>query len=403
MVIVRSSLGMHFASRGRVFAFSLILSMLLSGCGGDDSSDPAFVSAARPQVVQLMSDMQAPGAVVYVQSPKGNWLESFGVAERGTSATIPTNANFRVGSVTKTWTATVILQLVQEGKLSLADPVSKYISNVPNGTTITIQQLLAMRSGLYNYSRDLGFNQTLDSQPETLWTTAELLTIAYSHPEVFPPDTSFDYSNTNYILLGEIIEHITGMSAADAIKTRLFAPLGLTATYMPPEDNTAIPAPSAHGYLWGTNVETATSSALSPARQAAAKDGSLQPTDVTNASASWGWTAGSGISTIKELAAVVQRMVGGGYLNPDLQSKRLSTCTSLRASNPNAPSYCLGIVKYGTYYGHNGQISGFNTFMVYDPTTATTIVVWTTTADSPDGRPPADTIGQMVIAELAKP
>ncbi|AME27255.1 MULTISPECIES: serine hydrolase domain-containing protein [Burkholderiaceae] len=403
MMIVRSGLGMHFASRGCVFASSLILSMLLSGCGGDDSSDPAFVSAARPQVVQLMSDMQAPGAVVYVQSPKGNWLESFGVAERGTSATIPTNANFRVGSVTKTWTATVILQLVQEGKLSLADPVSKYISNVPNGTTITIQQLLAMRSGLYNYSRDLGFNQTLDSQPETLWTTAELLTIAYSHPEVFPPDTSFDYSNTNYILLGEIIEHITGMSAADAIKTRLFAPLGLTATYMPPEDNTAIPAPSAHGYLWGTNVETATSSALSPARQAAAKDGSLQPTDVTNASASWGWTAGSGISTIKELAAVVQRMVGGGYLNPDLQSKRLSTCTSLRASNPNAPSYCLGIVKYGTYYGHNGQISGFNTFMVYDPTTATTIVVWTTTADSPDGRPPADTIGQMVIAELAKP
>lgn len=114
MVIVRFSLGMHFASRGRVFAFSLILSILLSGCGGDDSSDPAFVSAARPQVVQLMSDMQAPGAVVYVQSPKGNWLESFGVAERGTSATIPTNANFRVGSVTKTWTATVILQLVQE-------------------------------------------------------------------------------------------------------------------------------------------------------------------------------------------------------------------------------------------------------------------------------------------------
>ncbi|KQR81799.1 D-alanyl-D-alanine carboxypeptidase [Burkholderia sp. Leaf177] len=403
MVIVRSGLRTRFASRGHVFAFTLILSMLLSGCGGDDSSDPAFVSAARPQVVQLMSDMQAPGAVVYVQSPKGNWLESFGVAQRGTGATIPTNANFRVGSVTKTWTATVILQLVQEGKLSLADPVSKYISNVPNGTTNTIQQLLAMRSGLYNYSRDLGFNQTLDAQPETLWTTDELLTIAYSHPEEFPPDTSFDYSNTNYILLGEIIEHITGMSAADAIKTRLFAPLGLTATYMPPEDNTAIPAPSAHGYLWGTNVETATSSALSPARQAAAKDGSLQPTDVTNASASWGWTAGSGISTIKELASVVQRMVGGGYLNPDLQSKRLSTCTSLRPSNPNAPSYCLGIVKYGTYYGHNGQISGFNTFMVYDPATATTIVIWTTTADSPDGRPPADTIGQMVIAELAKP
>lgn len=403
MMIVRPVPRTHFASKGYVYAFTLILSMLLPGCGGGDSPEPAFVSAARPQVIQLMSDMQAPGAVVYVQSPKGDWLESFGVAERGASATIPTNANFRVGSVTKTWTATVILQLVQEGKLSLADPVSKYISNVPNGTTITIQQLLAMRSGLYNYSRDLGFNQTLDSQPALLWTRDELLAIAYSHPEVFPPDTSLDYSNTNYILLGLIIEQLTGMSAADAIKARLFAPLGLAATYMPPEDNTAMPAPFAHGYLWGTNVETATTSALSPERQAAAKNGTLQPTDVTNASASWGWTAGSGISTIKELAAVVQRMVGGGYLNADLQSKRLSTCTSVNASNPNAPAYCLGIVKYGTYYGHNGQISGFNTFMVYDPATTTTVVVWTTTAESPDGRAPADTIAQMIITELAKP
>jgi D-alanyl-D-alanine carboxypeptidase len=403
MTIARLIAQTQSASPWRALAFSLAISFLLSGCGGHDSSDPVFVTSARPQVNQLMNDMQTPGAVIYVHSPKGNWLESFGTAVQGTSTPIPTNANFRVGSVTKTWTATVVLQLVQEGKLSLTDPVSKYIANVPNGTTITIQQLLAMRSGLYNYSRDLGFNQKLDSQPEALWTTDEVLAIAYSHPEVFPPDTSLDYSNTNYILLGLIIEQLTGMSAADAIKTRLFAPLGLTATYLPPEDNTAIPAPFAHGYLWGTNVETATTSALSPERQAAAKNGTLQPTDVTNASASWGWTAGSGISTIKELAAVVQQMVGGGYLNADLQSKRLSTCTSVDASKPTAPAYCLGIVRYGTYYGHNGQINGFNTFMVNDPVTKTTVVVWTTTAESPDGRAPADTIAQMVITELAKP
>ena len=404
MMIARLIAQTQSASCCRAFAFALSMSFLLCSCGGNASAaDPAFVTAARPQVIQLLSDMQTPGAVVYVQSPKGNWLESFGTAVRGTNTPIPTNAYFRVGSVTKTWTATVILQLVQEGKLSLTDPVSKYIANVPNGDAITIQQLLAMRSGLYNYSKDIGFNQALDSQPNQLWTPAEVLAIAYSHDEEFAPDTALGYSNTNTILLGQIIEQLTGMSAADAIKTRLFAPLGLTATFLPPQDDTSLPAPSAHGYLWGTNAETATTAALSPELQAAAKNGTLQPTDVTTASASWGWTAGSGISTITELAAVVQRMVGGGYLSADLQSKRLSTCTPLVADNPNAPAYCLGIVKYGTYYGHNGQINGFNTFMVYDPVTVTTVVIWTTTAESPDGRPPADTIARMVIGELGKP
>src|SRR5471032_1361309 len=376
MMIARLIAQTQSASSCRAFAFALSISFLLCSCGGHYSSaDPAYVTAARPQVNQLLSDMQTPGAVVYVQSPKGDWLESFGTAVRGTNTPIPTNAYFRVGSVTKTWTATVILQLVQEGKLSLTDPVSKY----------------------------LGFNQALDSQPNQLWTPAEVLAIAYSHDEEFAPDTALGYSNTNTILLGQIIEQLTGMSAADAIKTRLFAPLGLTATFLPPQDDTSLPAPSAHGYLWGTNAETATTPALSPELQAAAKNGTLQPTDVTTASASWGWTAGSGISTITELAAVVQRMVGGGYLSADLQSKRLSTCTPLVADNPNAPAYCLGIVKYGTYYGHNGQINGFNTFMVYDPVTVTTVVIWTTTAESPDGRAPADTIARMVIGELGKP
>jgi D-alanyl-D-alanine carboxypeptidase len=404
MMIDRLIAGTQSASCRHVCAFALTVTFLLTGCGGHDSTgDPAYVASARPQVNQLMSDMQTPGAVVYVESPKGNWLESFGTAVQGTHTPIPTNAYFRVGSVTKAWTATVILQLVQEGRLGLSDPVSKYIANVPNGDAITIQQMLAMRSGLYNYTRDLGFNQALDSQPNALWTPAQVLAIAYSHDVEFAPDTSFGYSNTNTILLGQIIEQLTGMSAADAIKTRLFAPLGLSATYLPPQNDTTLPAPFVHGYLWGTNAETATTAALSPERQAAAKNGMLQPTDVTDASSSWGWTAGSGISTIKELAAVVQRTVGGGYLNADIQSKRLSTCTPLVAGNPDAPAYCLGIAKYGTYYGHNGQISGFNTFMVYDPVSKTTLVIWTTTAQAPDGRAPADTIARMVITELAKP
>jgi D-alanyl-D-alanine carboxypeptidase len=387
-----------FAICGRTLA--LISSFALAACGDNLSADPAYVTMARPQIMQLLSDTQTSGAVVYVKSPNGNWSESFGSAQRGTSTPIPTDANFRVGSVTKTWTATVILQLVQEGKLSLSDTVGKYIPNVPNGNTITIEQLLGMRSGLFNYTRDLGFNQKIDAQRGKLWTTSELLDIAYSHQVDFDPGTSFGYSNTNTVLLGMLIEQLTGMSAADAIKARLFTPLGLTQTYLPPQTNTSIPAPFAHGYLWGTNAETANSPALSPALQAAAKNGTLQPTDVTDASASWGWTAGSGLSVARKLAMFVKAMVGGNYLNTDLQARRLSTCTVIAPGDPDSPAYCLGIAKWGTYYGHNGQINGFNTFMVSAPNSKNTIVVWATSADSPNGTAPADAIAKLLIAAL---
>ena len=390
----------------RIYAVVLALALgaAVAGCGGDTltPTEPAFATAARPQIDALLAETLTPGAVVYVQSPSGNWLESFGTAVRGTNMPIPTNAHFRVGSVTKTWTGTVILQLVQEGKLALGDTVSKYIANVPNGDSITIEELLSMRSGLYNYSTSLAFNQTLDAQPNKVWTTKELLDIAFSQPVYFAPGADFRYSNTNTVLLGLIIEQLTGMSAADAIKARLFAPFSLTESYLPPRDDTSFRTPAPHGYQWGTNAETAESDALSPARQAAAKNGTLQPTDVTSVNTSWAWTAGSGISTITELAAYVQRMVGGGYLSADLQAQRLANCQSTQPSDPGAASYCLGLAKFGTFYGHTGEIPGFNTFMGYDPVTRTTIVTWATTAAAPDGTPPANGIARILMAELSK-
>ncbi|RQZ10101.1 class A beta-lactamase-related serine hydrolase [Burkholderia sp. Bp9031] len=384
---------------------ALAVGIIVSACGGDSSlndGEPAYATQARPQINALLADTLTPGAVVYVQSPHGNWLASFGTAVRGTNTPIPTNAHFRIGSVTKTWTGTVILQLVQEGRLRLTDHVSQYVANVPNGDSITIEQLLTMRSGLYNYSTNLAFNQTLDAQPDKVWTIDELLGIARSQPVYFAPGADFRYSNTNTVLLGLIIEQLTGMSAADAIRTRLFAPLGLTETALPPQDHTALPAPAPQGYQWGTNVETLDSNTLSPARQAATKDGTLQPTNVTSVNTSWAWTAGSGISTATELGAYVQRMVSGGYLNADLQAQRLASCTPTDPSNPASASYCMGLAKFGTFYGHTGEIPGFNTFAGYDPATKTTIVTWANTAAGPDGRAPANEIARIIMAELSK-
>ncbi|WP_321923785.1 serine hydrolase domain-containing protein [Burkholderia sp. BCC1998] len=384
---------------------ALAVGIAVSACGGDsslNSDEPAYATQARPQINALLASTMTPGAVVYVQSPQGNWLASFGTAVRGTNSPIPTNAHFRIGSVTKTWTGTVILQLVQEGRLRLTDHVSQYVANVPNGDTITIEQLLTMRSGLYNYSTSLAFNQSLDAQPDRVWTIDELLGIAENQPVYFAPGADFRYSNTNTVLLGLIIEQRTGMSAADAIRTRLFAPLGLTETSLPPQDNTALPAPAPRGYQWGTNVETIDGDALSPARQAAAKNGTLQPTDVTTVNTSWAWTAGSGISTAAELGAYVQRMVGGGYLIADLQAQRLASCTPIDPSNPASASYCMGLAKFGTFYGHTGEIPGFNTFAGYDPVTKTTIVTWANTASGPDGRAPANEIARIIMGELSK-
>ncbi|MET3623591.1 serine hydrolase domain-containing protein [Burkholderia ambifaria] len=391
--------------RVAAIAPALAVGIAVSSCGGDSSvssSEPAFATEARPQIDALLADTMTPGAVVYVQSPHGNWLASFGTAVRGTNTPIPTNAHFRVGSVTKTWTGTVILQLVQEGRLHLTDHVSQYVANVPNGDSITIEQLLTMRSGLYNYSTNLAFNQTLDAQPDKVWTTDELLGIAESQPVYFAPGADFRYSNTNTVLLGLIIQQLTGTSAADAIRTRLFAPLGLTETALPPQDNTALRAPSPQGYQWGTNTETIDSDALSPARQAAAKNSTLQPANVTTVNTSWAWTAGSGISTATELGAYVQRMVGGGYLNADLQAQRLASCTPIDPSNPASASYCMGLAKFGTFYGHTGEIPGFNTFAGYDPATKTTIVTWANTGAGPDGRAPANEIARIIMAELSK-
>jgi D-alanyl-D-alanine carboxypeptidase len=95
-------------------------------------------------------------------------------------------------------------------------------------------------------------------------------------------------------------------------------------------------------------------------------------------------------------------MVGGGYLNADMQAKRLASCTPTQPSDPNSASYCLGLAKFGTFYGHTGEIPGFNTFMGYDPATQTTIVTWATSAEAPDGRSPANEIARILMGELSK-
>jgi hypothetical protein len=174
-------------------------------------------------------------------------------------------------------TAVVILQLAQEGKIDLDDPVSKYIPGVPNGDDIAISQLLKMRSGLYNYTDAPELSVSLDHNPTKAWTPEELLAIAFNRPPLFPPGTKFDYCNTNYALLGLIVEKLEGAPLAKVFQDRLFGPLGMKRTLLPANTSNAIPEPYSHGYLYGSSSYALVDAPYPADLQAAAKAGTSSP------------------------------------------------------------------------------------------------------------------------------
>ena len=380
---------------------------LVTACNSDSETTALnLIDTAKMQdmVEQLAKEMLVPGAVVILRTPNGDFTTTYGVSSYGGSEPTSLTQHLRVGSNTKTWVGTVILQLVQEKALKLDDPVSLYLSGVPNGEQITIAHLLTMRSGLHNYTTTLELNQTLDDQPTKAWTQAELLALSYQHPQDFLPGTEFGYSNTNTVLLGIIAEQLDGKPLEVIMQDRLFAPLGLQHTLLPDIHSNAIPSPYSRGYMYGNNVLTMDPPYMLPDEmQADARAGVLAPTEQTHANPSWGWAAGAGISTANDLIIWVQALVNGDLLDADLQQQRLNSVVAIDPSNPNSASYGLGIAKFGQLYGHTGELPGYNTFMGHDPVNEVTLVVWTNLAPTIDGRDPATTIAASLINMLYKP
>lgn len=359
-------------------------------------------AAMQAEVERLAEEMLVPGVVVILRTPDGAFTTAYGVTTYGGTTPTDFKQHVRVGSNTKTWVGTVILQQVQEGLIKLDDPVSKYRPDVPNGDQITIEHLLAMQSGLFNYTTTLVLNQMLDIEPTKAWTQDELLAISYSYPPDFAPGTAFGYSNTNTILLGLIAEQIDGNKPLAAIlQDRLFAPLGLRNTRFPDITSNTIPSPYSHGYMYGTNVQTIDPPHMLPDdMQEAARDGTLAPIDYTGSNPSWGWAAGAGISTANDLATWVKALVSGELLDADLQARRLASVSPIDPSNPNSASYGWALAKFGSLYGHTGELPGYNAFMGHDPVNDVTLVVWANLAPTVDGRDPATTIAATLILML---
>jgi len=339
----------HRAHTFFVAAFLLCLAALVGGA--------SFASAATPRLsASLQAELQAtldaqmarykvPGAIVGMWFPtKGDWVVGSGVGDKSTGAAPRTADHVRIGSITKSFTATVVLQLVDEKKLALTDKLSKYAPWAPNAKGITIRQLLNMTSGLYNFTDVPGFWEKFLADPAAIWTPRRLVDLAIANPAAFPPGQEYMYCNTNYVLLGMIIEKVTGRTAGQEITRRIIHRLGLKHTSFPM--TTALPAPYMPGYV--------------PADGEPNDSGDLRDLSIYSPTAFW--TAGGMVSTLGDLKIWMKAIVTGKLL-----SKRMHAA-QLKFSAPNTASYGLGVMNAsGVAFGHSGEVPGYNSSMYYIP------------------------------------
>ncbi len=354
----------------------------------------------RPIVESAMSDLLVPGVVVLVRTPEQTWQQAFGKRSLAADAEdITVGDHFRIGSNTKTMTGTCLLQLVDERKVALDDEVREHLPQFTSDKLrgVTIAQLLDMRSGLRSYTELKSFNATMDAEPAKAWHPEELVKIGLAEPVDFAPGRDWHYSNTNTVLAGLVVEHHDAKPLQESFRSRILDTLELADTSQPPITSAAIPDPHPRGYMYGTNVSTLTSTALSEADQQRARSGELKPGDYTDANPSWGWAAGAGISTAADLTTYVEALVGGGLLSADLQKQRLD---SVKPVGSAGAGYGLALASFGPMLGHDGSLPGFTSFMGHDPKSKTTVIVLTTLQSSPDGRMVANEIARPIIGAV---
>jgi len=232
-----------------------------------------------------------------------------------------------------------------------------------------------------------------------------LLAIAFAHPPNFPPGTAYEYSNTNYALLGLIAERVDGKPLARSMQVRLFGPLSLKQTALPASTVNTIPEPYSHGYLYGSSsVAFMGTPPYPPAVQDAARAGTLLPNDYTNLNHSFATAAGGAISTASDLATWIQALVSGRVLDGAYQRRWLDSLRPEDPSKPEGQKYGYGITELhwgpNSIYFHGGETAGYNSFIGYDPANKVTLVVWTNLTVSLDEKPTANALMVKVLDQI---
>ncbi|MET9372813.1 serine hydrolase domain-containing protein [Streptomyces sp. NPDC002992] len=336
-----------------------------------DGFGPELTARLDKAIEDVRKQAGIPGVVAGLWMPgKGSYVRATGVADKATGKPMTTDVFVRIGSETKTFTVTALLKLVDDGKIRLDDPISAYIHGVPNGDRITLRHLAEMRSGLFPYTDDPDFQHDLLSDPQRTFTPHEVLAYGYKHPNTFAPGTQFQYSNSNLILLGLVIEKVSGHRLVDFIEKRVLRPADLRRTLFPKGEE--FPEPHPRGY---------TNQTLSG-----------EVVDSTDWNPSWAWAAGAMISDLHDLRRWAKIVATGTLLSPKTQAERLKM---LPTGHPGT-GYGLGIFESGGWIGHNGSIPGYETVTVYLPSQKTTLVLMLNTDIESQGQEPSSLLARAI-------
>jgi D-alanyl-D-alanine carboxypeptidase len=306
-------------------------------------------AAKLQRIVRGLVAAGAPGALAVVRAPAGTRGAAAGFAQLRPRARMRTSDRFRIASVTKTFVATVVLQLEAEGRLDIDDSVERWLPGlVPNGSSITLRRLLNHTSGLPEFTDEETLTRALIADPGRQWSPHELLSIAFSRPALFPPGTSWRYTNTNYVLLGLVIEAAGGRTVEQELHERIVGPRRLGATSFP--GGTAIDGGFAHGYIGphpGLPIPRGTL---------------LDISSILNPSYAWG--AGNMVSNAPDLTRFFAALLQGRLL-PAAQ------LAEMRAGSAANRDYGLGLrmteTSCGRAIGHEGEFPGYRNAVLSTP------------------------------------
>lgn len=342
---------------------------------------PAAARAAKVSdaVRAVMKQREIPGVILGIwQRGQAPIVKAYGsrnvdlqTQERGKP--MATDLYMRIGSETKTFTGTAVLQLVDEGKVGLEDPIGKYIPGVPNGENITVRELGEMRSGLVSYTANEEWAKQFLANPLRPWAPPELLSYSFNQPPLFPPDGTFNYSNTNFVLLGLLVEKVSGEKLGDYFERHLLRPLQMDHTVLP--SNAAFPRPHANGYT--------------------IQDAAGTVADTTNWDPSWGWAAGAMISDLRDLRTWAKSVATGSLLTPATQRQRERF---IPAPGLEPARYGFALFDVKGWIGHNGSLPGYESLTVYSPSKRATMVILLNS----DIAPPAGELTTLVAKAVTR-
>ncbi|WP_338870113.1 serine hydrolase domain-containing protein [Myxococcus stipitatus] len=360
---------MDIPRRGlRVGAAVLVVSFSGTGCGlGDEAVNQDLESSALAlalsesplaplnrealrQAIAGLPDAATTAAQVRIEGSAGRWLGSSGVADVHSGAPVPKNARFRIGSITKTFTATVVLQLAAERRVDLDRPVQHYLPGLLplDYSLVTVRQLLNHTHGLPGVPLPAKDPEWFFENRFRRFTPRELVSLALEQGKRFEPGTQQEYGNIGYLVAGLLIEKVTGRPYGQAVRERILVPLELRDTSVPGNDPT-IPGPHVRGYEAVTQ-----------------DDGTVRLVDVTEANQSIPWAAGEMISTTADLDTFLCALFRGRLLPPE-QLEEMFTVPDVPFVGGGRAMYSAGLTRIPvnglTVWGKSGDRHGYNNGM----------------------------------------